>query len=142
MVARASFETLVGEIPFAPTSEQGTGFIAPFSRAISHLLIVASLLNEDEAEKHPSSTEIRSELDSARTHLDAIAIDSGFSTNFTEAYNKTILALEAARREISAWDETTTKDNLIKLTNRFLQLSANLDREVLGIRTADPGFSL
>lgn len=135
------FAEIVAELPFTPTTEQGKGFLAPLLRTSGHLLYLAAQMGEEE-NRRPTAAQKKEEIEAALAHWAGVEINDSFSKGAKEYMEKISSALRATQTEHPNWTAEASVENFKLLANRIAQLFSTLDREVLGIRESDAGFSL
>ncbi len=128
-------------LPFNPTTENGKGFLPALMRASGHFLYLLGRLS-DTPTRRPTDIQIREEIDSIKLHLTDFEVPDFLSEQaktYVGAFSNSFTSLDT---EIAEWDSDTRIANLRSLANRTIQLTAFLDREILGMRDSDPGQSL
>lgn len=146
----AQFKDIVEKLPFNPKTSDGSGFLPPFLRAMSHLLYCLGLaddeLPKDKVEADKKSKEVENqlveELKEALKHFNNIEISDNLSQVARDQLVLFQSALVAINSEFGAWDKDTKVNNLTGLINRAVGISAMLDRELIDLRTSDPGSNL
>jgi len=136
-----TFESIIAKFPYAPSSDEGKGFLPVLARSIGHLLYLVGRY-DDTAKTKPTQARAKEEVDSAINHWNNLIIDASLSNRAKDEIALIDSALRLTANQIEGWTEKESLDNLQKVTNRVAQLLANLDREILGIRESDAGFNL
>lgn len=137
--ATETFTSVVDSFPYAPTTDEGRGFLPILSRASGHILYLVARYSE---KSKPTNVKALEELNEAKAHWDYLVIDNSLSEKAKGEIGIITNALNLAISEISSWESKDAELNLSKLANRITQLMANLDREVLGLRESDAGLTL
>lgn len=153
--ASISFKEWSDKLPFNPKTSEGSGFFPPFVRAISHILYALGITDDELAEAvgtkdkpgNPAKVKdieakITEELKEAAKHLNNIEISDNLSTVAREQLETFANLLAACNSEFAAWDKDTKVVNLTAVVNKAVGITAMLDRELIGLRTSDPGSSL
>lgn len=135
-----AFTETMAQLPYTPRTQQASGFIPPLLRAMGHILYLLGVLSDDKTEV--SDEEAVTELTHAREHWNARAETSAVSAAAVERAALIRTALNEAVAEFTGWNADQRTANLRDLNNRILQYTADLDRELVGIRDSDPGSSL
>jgi len=135
------FRKFSTDMPYSPITDHGRGFLPVFVRSIGHILYLVGRY-DDTAKSKPTSTKAKEELHGAITHWQQLNLNIGFSAKATEQINMIREILDVASAHIDNWTAKESLENLQIIANRMVQLAANLDREVLGLRDSDAGFNL
>lgn len=137
-----SFADTISKIPYTPATEEGKGFLPLVSRSIGHILYLIGRY-DDTAKSKPTKARAKEEIDGALTHWSNLDLEkASFSSKSTEEIQIIGTSLHLASEQIESWEDKDVLLNIQKLVNRMVQLMANLDREVLGIRDSDAGINL
>ncbi len=135
-----AFADTLKELPFTPRTPNGSGFLPPMFRASTHINFLLACIADEKVTV--DDAEALDELKQAKTHWDARVITPALSTGIT-AYSTLIgKALDETIAEYGKWKPEQRIANLRDLGHRIAQMSANLDRELVGNREADAGTSL
>ena len=136
-----AFEQSIQELTFTPATENGRGFLPAIMRASGHFLYILGRLS-DTPTRRPTDNQIRAEIDAVKLHFADMTVPDYMSSSAHTQITNWRAAFNDLDEEIIGWDNDVRISNLQMLTNRTMQLRANLDREILGIRESDPGQSL
>lgn len=135
-----AFADTIRTLPFAGRTANASGFLPPLLRAMGHILYLAACAAD--ANITINAGEGEAELDHAREHWNARANTQAVSTAARDRATAIGTALTEARAEWPNWDRETRTNNLRDLAQRLVQYTADLDRELVGIRDSDPGTTL
>lgn len=136
-----TFAEELAKIPFAARQTDATGFVAPIMRASGHALftVIGTMVGPEVV----SDDEVIAELAETKSHWDAVQHDNEvFSAAIKDKVTVIGALIDAAITEYPTWTADNRKDNLRELANRFVLLGCDLDRELAGVTTSDPGFQL
>jgi len=136
-----TFSDALGGIPYNPTTTNGSGLLPVYLRTLNHLVfLLSSLAGENII---ITDEEALRELLDAKTHWGERSGLPPISTTASETLDAFGGLLDAAYAEYTSWPDIETKTtNVRDLVNRASALGAVLDREFIGIRQSDPGYSL
>lgn len=135
-----AFADTLHTLPFTPRTTHASGFLPPLLRAIGHILYALGCLADETVPK--TDEEILNELRHARTHWDARTDTEAISTTTRDRATAISQAISEAIEEYPEWDTETRTANIRDFAHRLIQYSADLDRELVGLRDSDPGTSL
>ncbi len=135
-----AFAETIANLPYTPRTPMASGFVPPMLRSMGHVLYLLGCLNDEQVTV--SDEEGIGELTHARDHWNARAETPAVSTAAVATAALIRDALTEAVAEFVEWDADTRTANLRDLSNRIMQYTADLDRELVGIRDSDPGSSL
>jgi hypothetical protein len=135
------FSDTIAQIPFAPTTADGSGFLPPIVRAQGHVLYLLGMLADDEVTVEDEKA--LAELVAAEAHFHARADASETVSTATRGI-ATLLntALLEASAEYPIWTPELRITNIRNLAHRVVAFSAVLDRELVGLTGSDPGSAL
>ena len=135
------FSETIEQIPFAPSSPTGSGFLPPILRAQGHILYLLGCLADEEVTVEDDKAV--EELTAAETHFHARADASETVSTATRGL-ATLLntAIAQAVTEYPSWEPEVRVTNLRALAHRVVAFSAVLDRELVGLTGSDPGSTL
>lgn len=136
-----TFAEIIDRFPYNPSTDEGRGFLPLVSRSIGHILYLVGRY-DDTAKSKPTKARAKEEIDGALSHWSKLNTEIGFSAKASNEISIITDALNLASIQIEDWEDASVLENTQKLVNRMIQLTANLDREVLGIRDSDAGLSL
>lgn len=136
-----TFAEDLARLPYEAREQDAKGFLPPIARAVTHLTFVLAHENE-EGVRHIEDDEALNELTHAQLHWQAIAGKENLSATSREHVENYGTAIDSAVAEFAEWDHDTRISNLRDLANRGAGLMAVLDRELVGLKGSDPGFSL
>lgn len=149
--ADETFAKLNEKMLYTPKTSEGRGFLPPFLRGLGHLLYALGIADE-ELPKTKSATadkkatdavkKVKDEITAAMGHLDKIEITDAFSSVARDQLVVFSSTLGALNKEFEGWDRDAQVNNLTSLVNKAFGITAMLDRELIGLRTSDPGSSL
>lgn len=131
-----SFTELLAALPYNATTNDGTGFLAPYIRGVGHLVHAVTWQHIAPDDATPIALAV--ELDHAYEHwcnIDTNALSDNARNNIVQLCT----TLDAARAELPHWDRDSRQRNLNSLAHRALAVAAKLDRELLGYANSDPG---
>lgn len=131
-----SFTDTIATLPYAPTSDHGTGLLAPLLRSLTHLTTALVLVHRDP--EGLDTAYVQRELDDALEHVSA-ARTSALSAGACTLLVNLATAIGDASNELETWDATAAKRNLQALAHRGLGIAARFDRELCGYTDSDPG---
>lgn len=134
------FVETINRIPFAPRTAQGAGFLPPIVRAQGHILYLLGCLAEDSIEV--GVPHALGELAHAREHWHERERTQNISDRASEEADTLELAIAECAQEYEEWTDETRLTNIRSLANRVVQYAANLDRELVGLTSSDPGSTL
>jgi hypothetical protein len=135
-----AFADDIARIPFTPRGTDAAGFLAPMFATIGHLMLVLEATAEETITL--PDEELRGELEHASLHWNAINAGEALSTPAAGTIADFGAALQSANTEFDDWDEATRLRNIRDLANRSRALATILDRELVGLRDSDPGYTL
>lgn len=135
-----AFADTIRAIPYAARTPQSSGFLPPLVRGMNHIINLLTCLADDNVTVTEDEAVV--ELQAAREHWNARVTTEAVSTVSTERAVALGTALDEAIAEYGGWNADTRLGNLRDLTHRILQYCADLDRELIGIRTSDAGTTL
>lgn len=135
-----SFAETIQTIPFNPRQPQATGILAPFNRASGHVLYLLGCLADDT--QTVAEEDALAELNHAQEHLDARQRTANLSAQAEAHLTALNTATAQLREEFTNWDDETKIRNTRDLAQRFIGISAFLDRELVGLPGSDPGSTL
>lgn len=136
-----TFATDLARLPYEAREQDAKGFLPPIARAVTHLTFVLAHENE-EGVRHIEDDEALDELKHAQLHWQAITGTENLSAASHQHVDNYGTALNSAITEFADWDHDTRISNLRDLAHRGAALMAVLDRELVGLKGSDPGFSL
>lgn len=145
MTAAASFATVLATIPFAPTQADAKGFLPPLVRALGHMTYVladCAAAETDATKRILDDPRALTELKHAAAHWKASNANDALTATTATAIANLGKALDAAIKEYPDWTNPDRIRNLRDLGNRAAAISAILDRELVGLKDSDAGFSL
>lgn len=134
------FADTIKDLPFTPTTPNGSGFLPPIFRASMHILFLLACHADDRVEVTDQNA--LDWLGEAQEHWNARLITPAVSTVTLGKANTIAKAIGEAMAEYTAWNADTRTTNLRELSQRIAQYAADLDREFTGHRDSDPGTSL
>lgn len=134
------FADTMKTLPFTPRTPQGSGFFPPIFRASQHILFLLACVADENVPVEDG--EAVGELQQAMEHWNARAKITTVSTASLDRANILGTAIAEAAGEYTAWTPENRTANLRDLANRIAQFSADLDRELVGLRDSDPGTTL
>jgi len=134
-----SFEDILAKFSYTPASEEGAGFLPVIGRSSGHLLY---LVGRYEDKTKPTTSKAKEEIEGALGHWSNLVVEDYFSTKAKTEIGIIDTLLRRAQTDIESWTNEEVSLRVQSITNRMIQLLANLDREVLGIRGSDAGFNL
>ena len=135
-----AFADSIRSIPYAPRTQQASGFVPPMLRAMGHVLYLTGCLADENVTV--TEEEALEELRHAGAHWDARAETEATSDTVNQRARTIGVAIGEAIAEYPEWDNDRRIQNLRDLSNRIMAYSAELDRELVGLTTSDPGSSL
>lgn len=136
-----TFTTVLAGLPFSPATENGRGFLPPIMRTTGHFLYLLGRLS-DTPTRRPTDNQISEELSSIQSHMAEFTIPTYLSEQATSHVSLFKNLCDMLIENLIGWDSETRILNLRSLSNRIIQLTASLDREILGLRDSDAGQSL
>lgn len=135
-----AFTDSISAIPFAPTTNAGTGFLPPLLRALGHILYLTGCIADERVTV--TDAEANTELQHAQEHWNARTGHEALSASAAALSSHISDAIGFAITEYPGWDDTHRVSNLRNLSHRILAYSAYLDRELIGLTGSDPGSAL
>lgn len=135
-----AFADTIRGLPFASRTQTASGFFPPLFRASGHVLYLLGCLADENVEV--TDEQALTELRHAQEHWNARATTPALSGQVAERATAIGTAIGEAIAEFGGWEADARIQNLRDLANRIAQYSADLDRELTGIRDSDPGSSL
>lgn len=147
VATKETFATLSGKIVYNPKTSEGSGFIPPLLRALTHLGYALGILEDipkdaSATAKKEVADKTQQEIKDCLTHLDKVEISDNFSSIAQEQLKTLSKAVNALNTEFAGWDRDTQISNLTNIIHRSFGITAMLDRELIGLRNSDPGSSL
>lgn len=145
-------DTTVELLRTNPFSQQAgganaTGLFAPIFRAMSHLMLLIIVLQQDpdDENRYMSEEEMRIELVDAAEHLN-FTLDTLVNVPISLYCQQTILTfvngIQQAALEFPTWSNSDQVINLITITNGAAQLGVIFDLEFAGISGSHAGSTL
>jgi YD repeat-containing protein len=107
---------------------------------MGHILYLAACL-ADEAITVEDEQAL-GELRAAQEHWNARVATNAVSAATRDRANTIGIAINEAITEFAAWNDRNKLQNIRDLGNRIIAYTCDLDRELIGITTSDPGSSL
>lgn len=135
-----AFADTIRNIPFTPRQGEASGFLPPMVRAMGHVLYVLGCISDDAVPK--TDEECLAELRAAQVHWNARIGTTAVSTAIGTTATNISTAFGECVEEFPGWNADTRQTNLRDLTHRIVQYSADLDRELVGVRDSNPGTTL
>jgi hypothetical protein len=135
-----AFTDTLTQLPYTPRTQTASGFLPPMLRGMGHILFLLGCLSDDKVDV--TTEEGQQELAHAMEHWNARATPAAVSTAARDRATLLGVALTEAHAEFADWDNDTRITRVTDLSHRILQYSADLDRELVGIRDSDPGTAL
>lgn len=135
-----AFADTIKQLPFQARTPTGSGFFPPMFRASQHILYLVGCIADDDVTV--TEKDALGELEEARKHWDARLKTPALSTDIITKSDLIGTAIAEAIAEYPKWKAETATTNLRDLAHRIAQHAADLDRELVGNRDADPGTSL
>jgi hypothetical protein len=134
------FTDTIAELPFTPRTPTASGFLPPMVRGMNHIVYLIGCMADEKVTVTPE--EAIEELKHAQEHWNARTETQAVSTDSVTRATTIGRGIGEAITEFADWNEEQRITNLRNLTHRILQYTAELDRELVGIRDSDPGSSL
>lgn len=135
-----AFADTIRAMPYVARTPQSSGFLPPLIRGMNHIINLLTCLADDQITV--TDEEAIAELTAAREHFNGRTATPAVSTAAVERANALTTALNEAIAEYPGWNADQRIGNLRDFVHRVLQYCADLDRELVGLRTSDPGTTL